>query len=219
MKYLTARNFRRYKFLRKCVRTLQMKFSQFLFSQTKVWCSDHTPTGWWPHPICTCTEEMTLNDEAKKQACATTAYSSFCVEAFAITKVSILHAGAGEKLASWTEGFSTADIEVDNFGASLTGSLAFCIHSSRLSLFCSNHLQGRHYFHGRQTVENHLDHTSTNSYHIMTSSIHHLGSIFLRFILSQKQVCRSVRENRENFPQRKFPPAKISRYMVIVWYG
>ena len=37
------------------------------------------------------------NDEAK-QACATTAYSSFCVEAFAITKVSRLHAGAGEKL-------------------------------------------------------------------------------------------------------------------------
>ena len=38
------------------------------------------------------------NDEAK-QDCATTAYSSFCVEAFAITKVSRLHASAGEKLA------------------------------------------------------------------------------------------------------------------------
>ena len=33
------------------------------------------------------TEEMTLNDEVKKQACATTAYSSFCVEAFTTTKV------------------------------------------------------------------------------------------------------------------------------------
>ena len=34
------------------------------------------------------------NDEVK-QACATTAYSSFCVEAFAITKVLRLHASAG----------------------------------------------------------------------------------------------------------------------------
>ena len=36
------------------------------------------------------------NDEAK-QDCATMAYSSFCVEAFAIMKVSRLHAGAGKK--------------------------------------------------------------------------------------------------------------------------
>ena len=44
-------------------------------------------------PYARVTEEMTLNDEAK-QACATTAYSSFCVEPLAITKVSRLHAGA-----------------------------------------------------------------------------------------------------------------------------
>ena len=33
---------------------------------------------------------LSLNDEANKQACATTAYSSFCVEVFAIMKVSRL---------------------------------------------------------------------------------------------------------------------------------
>ena len=39
---------------------------------------------------------------------------------------SIRPATVGEKLACWTEGFSTADLNFDNFGASLTGSLAFC---------------------------------------------------------------------------------------------
>ena len=34
------------------------------------------------------TEETTLNDEKKKQACETMAKSSFCVEGFAFTKVS-----------------------------------------------------------------------------------------------------------------------------------
>ena len=43
-------------------------------------------------PYARVTEEMTLNDGAK-QACATTAYSCFCVESLAITKVSGLHAG------------------------------------------------------------------------------------------------------------------------------
>ena len=71
---------------------------------------------------------------------------------FAITKVSRLHAGTGENLACWTEGFSTGDLKLDNFGAFFTGSLVFCTHSSRLSLFCSDQLQGRHYFCGRPTV-------------------------------------------------------------------
>ena len=44
-------------------------------------------------PYARVTEEMTLNDEVK-QACATTVYSSFCVESLAIAKVSGLHAGA-----------------------------------------------------------------------------------------------------------------------------
>ena len=148
------------------------------------------------------------NDEAK-QACATTAYSSFCVEAFAITKVSRLHAGAGEKLACWTEGFSTADLELDNFGASLTGSLVFCTHSSRLSLFCSDYSQGRHYFRGRQTVENHLVHTGTNLYHIMTSSIPS-WFIFSRFIFSWKLVC--PRKSQKFAPSENFP-----LYGISVW--
>ena len=44
-------------------------------------------------PYARVTEEMTLNNEVK-QACATTAYSSFCVESLAIMKVSRLHASA-----------------------------------------------------------------------------------------------------------------------------
>jgi len=44
-------------------------------------------------------EDTTLNDEANKQACATTAYTSFCVEAFAITKVSRLPPRARNWLA------------------------------------------------------------------------------------------------------------------------
>ena len=44
-------------------------------------------------PYARVTEEMKLNEEAK-QACAITAYSSFCVESLAITKVSRLHTGA-----------------------------------------------------------------------------------------------------------------------------
>ena len=55
-------------------------------------------------------------------------------------KVSKLHASAGEKLACRTEGFSTADLELDNFRASLTSLLRVCI----LSRFCSDHLQGGH---------------------------------------------------------------------------
>ena len=49
----------------------------------------------------------------------------FCMKALAITKVSSLHAGADEKLACQTEGFSTADLELDNCtcGASLTSLL------------------------------------------------------------------------------------------------
>ena len=66
-----------------------VQIHSFYFRGTKAWCSDHTPTRWWTHPICTCTKEMTLNDEAK-QVCATMAYSSFR------NYESIKTAGAGE---------------------------------------------------------------------------------------------------------------------------
>jgi len=103
----------------------------------------------------------------------------------------------GRKIALLNRRVQHCWSRLHNFGASLTGSLVFCIHSSRLSLFCSNHLQGRDYFHGRQTEENHLVHTGTiSTYHIMTSSIH-LGSFFRSLYF---RGSRSVCENRENFP-------------------
>ena len=46
---------------------------------------------------------------------------------------SIRTAALGEKLACRTEGFSTAHLDFDNFGVSLTGSLAICI----VGWFCS----------------------------------------------------------------------------------
>ena len=42
-------------------------FAVFIFADAGR--SGHTPTSWWPRLIC----ETALNDEAKKQACATTA--------------------------------------------------------------------------------------------------------------------------------------------------
>ena len=56
-----------------------------------------------------------------------------------LRKVSKLHASAGEKLACRTEGFSTADLELDNFQASFTSLLRVCT----LSWFCSDHLHTR----------------------------------------------------------------------------
>ena len=44
------------------------------------------------------TEETTLNDEKKKQACETMDKSSFCVEGFAFTKVSGLPPWMGKSL-------------------------------------------------------------------------------------------------------------------------
>ena len=71
------------------------------------------------------------------------------------------------------------------------------MHSSRPSLFCSNHLQGRHmhYLRGRQTVKNHLVHMGTNSYW-------HHQSIFVHFLFSQKQVC--LRKSRKFAPSENF---------------
>ena len=70
------------------------------------------------------------------------------------------------------------------------------------SLFCSNHLLGRHY-RGRQTVENHLIHTGTNSYRIMTS--------FFRGLYFRGS--RSVGKNRENLHPAKIPAI---RYLLVL---
>jgi len=133
-----------------------------------------------------------------------------CVEAFAITKVSRLHAGADE---NWLveQKDSAADLDFDNFGTSLTGSLVFCIHSSRLSLFCSNHLQGRHYFaadcgepsrsHGYQFVLTH---------HIMTSSIH-LGSFLCGLYFAEVGLSAQI---AKICTQRKFPPYTVANCLL-----
>ena len=88
---------------------------------------------------------------------------------------SIRAAAVGEKLVCWTEGFSTADVDFDNFGVSLTGLFTFCKVAGWLVTLYSDHFQGR------QTVENHLVHTGTSLYrrtHIMMSSISFMVFIF-----------------------------------------
>ena len=129
------------------------------------------------------TEETTLNKKAKKQAFTTTAESSFCVKAFAIMTVSRLPSWAG----NWLRRIQHTALDFDNFKASLTGSLVFCIYtcSSRLILLYSDHLEGR------QTTENQLVYTGTSSYrctHKITSSIFILVNFFV-VLFSQKQVC------------------------------
>ena len=129
-------------------------FTVFIFADAGRF--GHTPTSWWPRLIC----ETALNDEAKKNACATTAWSAFCVEAFAITKVSRLPPRARNRRI----GFSTADLGFDNFGTS--HGFVGILYSGRLPFLYSNHLEGR------QTEENHLVHIGTNSYrrmHVVTS--------------------------------------------------
>ena len=207
--YRIAGNFRWCKFSRKSVQTLQKKFfAVFIFADVRH--SGHTPISWWPCPICgTALNDVAsypgswggwrepgceaMNDEVKKQACATTAWSSFCVDAFEITKVSRLLLRARNRRV----GFSTADLNFDNFRAS--HGFVGILYSSRLILLYSNHLEGR------QTVENHLVHIGTNSYrhtHVTTSSISILV-FFLRFLFSRNQVCPRKSQKfalSENFP-------------------
>ena len=133
------------KFSRKCVCTLQKKFTQFLFSLNKSMML-------WPHPYQMMdTPHMHVyqrNDTEQRSE------ASLCNNGllFLSQLQKYQDCWRGWKLACWTEGFSTADLELDNFGVLLTGSLVFCTHSSRLSLFCSDLLQGRHYFCSRRTV-------------------------------------------------------------------
>ena len=121
------------------------------------------------------------------------------MEAFEITKISRLPPRARNRRV----GFSTADLDFDNFGVS--HGFVGILYSSRLILLYSNHLEGR------QTVENHLVHIGTNSYrrtYVMTvinSILVHFFGFFFFFHRS-----RFVHENRENLY-----PAKISRYTVV----
>ena len=85
---------------------------------------------------------------------------------------------------------------------SLTGSLVFCMHSSRLSLFCSNHLHKTLFLGQTDCREPSHSHGYTNSYHIMTSSIPS-WFIFSQFIFSRKQVC--LRKSQKFSPSENFP--------------
>ena len=84
----------------------------------------------WPHPYQLMatpdmwTKETTLNNKVKK----------FVQQQPSLPFVwrpsqlrSIRTTAMGEKLACWAEGFSTTDLDLDNFGVSLTCLLAFCI--------------------------------------------------------------------------------------------
>ena len=68
-------------------------FAVFIFAEQKSDALTTPPPDDGHAPYACVTKEMTLNNEVK-QACATMAYSSFCVESLAFTKVSRLHAGA-----------------------------------------------------------------------------------------------------------------------------
>ena len=96
--------------------------------------------------------------------------------------ISIKTATAGEKLACWTEGFSTTDLnfdlDFDNFRVSLLGSFRILLVAGWILLY-NDHL------------ENHLVHTGTSSYqcaHMMRSSNSTLVHFFRR---------RTVRKNYE----------------------
>ena len=126
------------------------------------------------------------------------------MEAFAITKISRLPPRARNQHI----GFSIADLDFDNFGAS--HGFVGILYSSRLILLYSNHLEGR------QTVENHLVHIGTNSYqrtHVMMSSTSILVD-FLRFLFLRKQV--SPRKSRKFASSEIFPLYGIMRLTYVL---
>ena len=69
----------------------------------------------------------------------------------------------GEKLACWTEGFSTADLDFNNFRASLTSSCPFCIVAG--SFFSTAPFKGQ-----KDCREPYMG-TSSYQPHVITSSI------------------------------------------------
>ena len=119
------------------------------------------------------------------------------MEAFTIKKVSRLPPRSRNQRV----GFSTADLDFDNFGAS--HGFVGILYSDRFPFLYSDHLEGR------QTVESHLVHIGTNSYRRTRNDVinFHLSAFFCGFYF---RGSRSVRENRENLH-----PAKISRYTVF----
>ena len=99
-------------------------------------------------------------------------------------------------------GFSTADLNFDNFGAS--HGFVGILYSSRLILLYTNHLEGR------QTVENHLVHIVTNSYRCTRNDIinFHLSAFFVVFIFAEAGLSAKI---AKNCTQRKFPTIRYQR--------
>ena len=80
-----------------------------------------------------------------------------CMETFTCNYECIKTATMGEKVASWTKGFCTSDLDLENFGASLTGSwVRGIMYSNRLIWIWSNYFKRQIEW---QTVENHLLHS------------------------------------------------------------
>ena len=120
--YRIAGNFCWYKILQKCVHadSLEEDFAVFIFTE---WMHDalttpvdgHAPhanrinhTEWWSKEASSCNNSLVF---------------LLCGGLCNFEKYQAL----SEKLACWTKGFSTADLDFDNFQASLIGLLPFCI--------------------------------------------------------------------------------------------
>ena len=121
---------------------------------------------------------------------------------------SIRTAAVGEKLACWTEGFSSADLDFDNFSLvpvspmdgmrlrqlwSVSYRFVGILYSSRLILLYSNHLEGR------PTVESCLIHTGTSSYQDNDVITFHL---IVAFIFSEAGLSAKI---MKICTQQKFP--------------
>ena len=103
--------------------TLQKKFSQLLFLRNKCVMLWLHPYSSWPCPTC----------KPKKQHWTTKWRASFSYNGLVFPLCRGLHnytsirtAAMGKKLACWTEGFSTTDLNFANSGGSLMDLLAFC---------------------------------------------------------------------------------------------
>ena len=125
--YHIAGNFRWYKISWKCIQTLQKKFSWnnacyqsgCIFTQPV-----STPVdGYTPHVNW---RQNNTERRSTEASLSNNVLVFLCVEVFAITKVSIVLPWMRNWLC-WSKGFSTADLDFDNFRASLTGLCAFCI--------------------------------------------------------------------------------------------
>ena len=95
-------------------------FSQFYFRGTKAWCSDHTPTRWWPRPICTCNRRTERRSEAS--LCNNDLLFLLCR---VLSNYESIKTARRRRLKTGllNRRLSTADLDFDNFRASLTGSM------------------------------------------------------------------------------------------------